>query len=577
MTDVHLRRHTMIRRFVRRLVLPVVAAAMLAGASVASATITPTVTPSSTAPLKAGGTGNLGLDLKFSPSLGDSPHDLTLNLPPGLLSDASIDKGGCLQTTDIETTTCQIGSGTVEALVAGIPIPTDVGFYLVPPPAAGDLAGLAVASNGQEIGTTAAITIRPSGNPAGVGATINFVLPNTLDGLPLQIAEINSTFDGLRFPTTCPATPAQLTVSVNSYADSTVKNAATPVPVTGCSALAYQPKYAVSVARDAHAQNVKVSTQISQAGSEAPSSSVSLAFPNQVFGPSIKGLTNLCTAGPSSGTCKPVGSVEAASPLYPRALTGRAYLTGTPTNNLAGLTLTLVFPSPFPLTLVGQVHLQTLTTTFSGLPDIPLTNLTVTLNSGPTSLFSTLCTQTSGVSSATLTSQNGDKTVTDKTPFTMTGCPGKPAGGGGGSRGGSGRSGGPKIRAAAFGRLTTGKPTLRFTALAGAHSPAISSLTVRLPKGLKAVARRRHGRRIVGHVTVRGARSRPATVSHGALVIALRKAAGHATVKLGRGALAKTHALATKLRRGHVKSLRLTVTVRDAKGKRTTIHVKAKA
>ena len=569
----------MIWRLLPRLAVPGIAATMLALtlalASAASASVTPTVTPSSTAPLKAGAKGNLGLDLKFAPSAGDTPRDLSLNLPPGLLSNAAIDNGGCLQTTDIQTATCQIGSGTVDALVAGIPVPTDVGFYLVPPPTAADLAGLAVASNGEQIGATAAIAIRPSGDPDGVGAKISFVLPNTLDGLPLQIEGIDSTFDGLRFPTTCPSTPAQLAISVNSYDDATVKSAATPVRVTGCSALAFQPKYALSVSRDANDQNVKVSSQITQAATESPSSSVALAFPGRVFGTSLKGLTNLCTAGPASGTCKPVGSVQAASPLYPRPLTGRAYLTGNVENNLSGLTLTLVFPRPFPLTLVGAVHLQTLTTTFSGLPDIPLTNLAVTLNSGRAGLFASFCTHTSGVSTATLTDQNGDKTATDKTPFTMTGCPA--GSGGGGTGGGTGKAGGPKLRTASYGGLTTGKPTLRFTATAGAQAPAISSLTVKLPKGLKAVTRRTHGKRTVRHVVVKGAKLRSATVSHGALVIALRKAAKRTTVTLRRGALAETGALAAKVRRKHVRSLPLTVVVHNAKGKRTRLRVKAKA
>jgi hypothetical protein len=561
----------MIWRVLPRLALAATAAAMLAFASTASASVTPTVTPSSAAPLRAGATGNLGLDLKFAPTSGDSPRDLTLNLPPGLLSNVAIDKGGCLKTADIETSTCQVGSGTVDALVAGIPIPTDVGFYLVPPPSGGDLAGLAVASSGEQIGSTAAITVRPSGDPDGVGAKISFVLPNTLDGLPLQIDQINSTFDGLRFPTSCPATPAKLMVSVNSYDDSTVKDAATPVRVIGCSALAFQPKYAVSVARDATDKSVTVVTRITQSASESPNASVALVFPSKVLSASLQGLTDLCRAGPSSKTCTPVGSVKAASPLYPRALTGEAYLTGSTANNLAGLTLTLTFPPPFPLTLVGKVDIASLTTTFAGLPDIPLTDLTVTLNGGRNGLFSTFCTHPSGVSSASLTDQNGDKTVTDKTPFTETGCP---AGQGGG---GSPKSGKPKVGAASFGGLTTRTPTLRFKVIAGTHQPAISSVAVKLPKGLKAVGTRRHGRRTVGHVSVPGAKLGSATVSHGKLVIALREATRHATVKLARGTLAESHALVAKVRGKHVKSLRLTVVVRNAKGKHTTLHVSAKA
>ncbi len=131
----------------------------------------------------------------------------------------------------------------------------------------------------------------------------------------------------------------------------------------------------------------------------------------------------------SSGTCKPVGSVTAASPDYPTPLTGNAYLTGT----LNGLSLTIVFPAPFPLTLVGAVDLTTNTTTFSGLPDIPLTNLTVALNGGSAGLFDTSCGTPTNVSTSTLTDQNGDKTASPSAHFTIQGCGSSGSGSGSGS------------------------------------------------------------------------------------------------------------------------------------------------
>src|SRR4051794_28992016 len=82
-------------------------------APAASASISPTLklTPSSGS---AGSTANLGMDLKFSPTATDSPKDLTLVLPPGLLADATIDSGRCLSAT-APTASCQVGTGTVTA------------------------------------------------------------------------------------------------------------------------------------------------------------------------------------------------------------------------------------------------------------------------------------------------------------------------------------------------------------------------------------------------------------------------------------------------------------------------------
>ena len=66
---------------------------------------------------------------------------------------------------------------------------------------------------GQPLGSPAAITLRPTTDPDGVGLNIAFTdLPDTytLLGVTAKIAvhALTSTFDGLRFPDSCPATPA---------------------------------------------------------------------------------------------------------------------------------------------------------------------------------------------------------------------------------------------------------------------------------------------------------------------------------------------------------------------------------
>jgi len=64
----------------------VVLALAPSAASASIGTPTVTLTPGS-AP--AGSTANLGMDLKFSPTGGDSVKDMTLTLPAGLLANAS--------------------------------------------------------------------------------------------------------------------------------------------------------------------------------------------------------------------------------------------------------------------------------------------------------------------------------------------------------------------------------------------------------------------------------------------------------------------------------------------------------
>ncbi|HEX4008823.1 MAG TPA: hypothetical protein VHX62_02375 [Solirubrobacteraceae bacterium] len=537
-----------------------VLAAMAIAAPVAGASITPTLTLNQSAGTAAGSTANLGVDLKFAPTGTDSPDDMTLNLPPGLLANAAIDGGACLTTADLSDTACQVGTGTVTADAFGyIPITTPVTFDLVPPPAAGDLAGLAVNSSGTQIGSTADVKVRPSGDPDGVGITIDFVLPDSLYGTPISITEISSTFDGLRYPTTCPSTPQSFGVSVDSYSDPTVDTVTAPLTVTRCSSLTYAPAFTVTAARDSADKQVKLSTQIVQGADQAPSSSVSLSFPPAVLSPNLAAVEVLCKSL-SAGNCTPVGSATATSPLYPRPLTGQAYFTGS----TSGLSLTLVFPSPFPLTLTGAVTLATNTTTFSGLPDIPLTDLAVTLDSGAGGLYQTNCLKPSGTANAVLTDQNGDKTVTAPDAFTVAGCPGSGAGGGSG----------PAVTAPAVTGLSSGHPSLHFTLSAPRNAAKLRAFTIELPGGLSFVAHRSGRRATVRGVRLSGARIKSLALSHGHLVVTLRSAVSRLRVTVGSAALRESAALRARAKR--IKSLRLTVLTTNAKGKRATIHVEIK-
>lgn len=539
------------------------AAATSAPAPGAEASVVPTLTLDQSAGTAAGSSVNLGVDLKFSSTSGDSPRQLTLNLPPGLLANASINGGACLASADLNDSACEVGSGVVTANLLGtIPVPTQVTFDLVPPPTPGDLAGLAVNSNGMQIGTTGGIRVRPSGDPAGVGVTLDLTLPNSLSGTPISITEINSTFDALRYPTTCPATPQSLSATVDSYNDPTLQTVAAPLSVTGCGALPYAPAFSVAVVRDRADRQVSLSTTVTQLSTEAPSRSVSLAFPSPTLVPNIQVAGALC-ANLATGTCTPVGSVTASSPLYPRALTGQAYLTG----NILGPSLALVFPPPFPLTLSGAVDLTKNTTTFTGLPDIPLTNLTVSLNPGPEAVFGTTCKPPANTATAMLTNQNGDHTVTVPAKFTVSGCP---AGGGRGKGKGAGK---PKVSNAFVAGLATGHPALGFRIRAAKGTPGLRSVAIFLPRGLSFISHRVGTRIVVRGVHVSGGRGVSLSLSNGRLVITLRKAAARLLVKLDSRALKESPALKRQAHAHRLPRMFLSLIIANTTGKRTTVRV----
>lgn len=531
----------------------------------------------------AGSTANLGVDIKFSPTGGDTTKDMTLQLPPGLIANAAVDGGACLKTST-PTSACQVGSGTVTAteneLGIDIPLTLSASFDLVAPPSTSDLAGLAVLVDdpltGQptQLGTPAAVTLRPSGNPAGIGLDIAFSgIPDSFDSLPISLDEINSTFDGLRFPSSCPATPAKFTVSADSYQDATVVTASAPLTVTGCSALPFSPAFTISATRDTGDVGTQVVTDVSQTAAQATTSKLTLALPAAVIEPDAGAVLqyNLICANPASGTCRPIGSAVATSPLYPAPLTGTVYLTGT----LLGPAVSILFPPPFPITLSGTLDVGSDSTTFTGIPDIPLTNLNVTLDGGPAAAFLSTCQTSSGTATASLTTQNGDRSVSVPSSFTVANCVSPTTSTGSLNSSGSGSaSRGPAIQKVSLTGLAARRPALSFRLVAGKGSSKLSAFTVRAPAGLRFTEHKLHGRQRVSGVSVTGAKVKSVSISRGQLVVTLRKAVASLSVKIGRQALSETAALQTKAKSGKLKSLGLTVIVRNAAGRRTTLGVK---
>jgi uncharacterized membrane protein YgcG len=599
----------------------VIASAVLVPAAMASSA--PSVSLVQSAGTSAGGFHDLGLNLSFSNSGTDTPRNLTLTLPAGLLANADQDNGACLTTPPSASpnAACEVGSGTVTAQpnveIPGLlgstlaaPVSVPITFYFVAPPAPGDLAGLEVYTSelNEQLGPTGTVTIRPSGSATGVGATINLSLPDTLtltlpvlgtvNSAPISVTGIQSTLDNLRYPATCPSTPAAFGVTSTSFDDASPQTVSAPLSVTGCSSLSYSPAYSLSASKDSGDDHVALTTGITQGATQAPSRSIALSFPTSVFSADLDGLGNLCLG--AVGSCTAVGSVTADSPLYPTALTGQAYLTG----GNGGLSLTLTFPAPFPLTLVGSVSLLTNTASFTGLPDIPLTQLAVKLEGGSRGLFATGCNPASGTSTAKLVDQNGDQSRSITAAVAVSGCPhvtpagGSPGSGGSGSSGnpggtsgsgGSGSSGsgspsgtsatptvtvsGTHLVADAISGLSTGRPSLRFTVSVHKHVPKLTRLTVILPKGLGFRSRHSGKRTVIRGVALRGAKVQSLRLSHHHLVITLRHSANRARVTLSPAALRESHALRAEAQKRKLKRLRLKVAVRDVEHRTRTLTV----
>jgi len=541
-----------------------VAAGALVLAPAASASITPTLTLNQTAAggTEAGATVPLGTDIKFAPSLGDSPKDLTLILPAGLLADASIDNGACLM-SKTPIAACQVGSGTATAALFNLfPVPLPVSFDLVAPPKAGDLAGLALVFDGSELGTPGDITVRSSTDPAGVGLDIAFTgIPNSVL-VPISIQELNTTFSGLRLPASCPATPANVTVRADSYSDPTQRTAGAPLQVVDCAKLAYSPAFRVTATRDSGDVGAQITSDITQPASpaQATSRTVRLTLPPAVLAPNVAAVLSggiLC-ADPGSGTCKTIGTASATSPLYPTPLTGKDYLTGS----LAAPAIEIVFPPPFALTLSGTVDLSTNATTFTGVPDIPLTDLQVSLAGGPDSAFEASCSPAAGTATSTLTSQNGDQTAVASSSFTVSGCPAATQ-----PLGTPPPPSKPRIASASLSGLQRGRPALSFKLVAGTNGPNLRMFAIGLPAGLSF----RHKGHKVSGVSFKGVTAASVVLKRGRLVVTLRRSVASVIVKLSARALTESARLEHRAKIHHVKSLKLTIVIQQSAHTSTTV------
>ncbi|HET7048667.1 MAG TPA: hypothetical protein VFI54_10410 [Solirubrobacteraceae bacterium] len=549
-------------------------------APAASASVTPALSLDQSGGTQAASTVPLGMNFTFSPTGGDSPKDLTIGLPAGLLADASINGGACLQSST-PTPACQVGSGTVTATGLGVlPVTGQVAFDLVAPPKQGDLAGLAlmVTLLGQtsQLGSPGEIAVRPVTDPAGFGLNISFAnIPNTYDSLPIQVRSMSSTLSGVRMPASCPATPANVTVTTDSYSDPTPHTASAPLQVTGCSALPFTPAFQVTATKDAADAGTQVISDITQAASPAQATpqSVSLTLPAAVLSPNAHAVLSggiLC-ANPASGTCKTIGTATATSPLYPVPLTGTDYLTGT----LSALKIVIVFPPPFALTLAGAVDVAHNTTTFTGLPDIPLSDLKVTLAGGPDAAFAAFCSPPSGTASSTLISQSGQRAAVSA-PFTVAGCS---ASQGSGSGSGSGSKPSPTGRAGivsgAISGLASGHPAISFKLTAGKNAK-LKSFTVKLPRGLSFVRHRVHGRLKLLGVALKGAKVKSLSLKHGALLVTLRAPVNTLSAKIRSRALKESKALKSAAKHHRLKHLQLTVVLTNTAGKRITSRLPLK-
>jgi hypothetical protein len=367
----------------------------------------------------------------------------------------------------------------------------------------------------------------------------------------------------MRNPTSC--APARSIVEATPYDTpaTTVSRASSFTP-TNCGALAFEPHIDGAIgARGLTARLSKppVRTVITQGPEQAGQAGVTVVLP-PVVGADLTQLGRACPAAQVLARSCPatarVGTVTATTPLLARPLTGTVYLAARPVGQLPGLAIQLA--DPIPLRLEGAVALTPagIRTTFTGLPDVPLSRFALDLDGGPKGAFQVgrdLCALAAPPTlTATFVAQSRRQRA-EARPMRVQGC--TPP---------------PKV-SARITRLRTGRPTVRVTATAAAGAPDLRSLRVVLPEALRAKPKRARagvrGRTGAGRI----ARTAIKLSRDGVLRVTLPAATRTVTATLARGAVQ----VGRKLRRAKKpRRQALAVVVVDADGQRppTTLKVR---
>jgi hypothetical protein len=205
----------------------------------------------------------------------------------------------------------------------------------------------------------------------------------------------------IRLPTSCSG-PQTTKLTVVSWAGETATaTSTTPTGATGCDALPFAPNLSATTYAAGAGKPAGLSVKLTQTAAEANVRTVTVTLPNQL-GVRIENLQHACpeetfTADPAKcAATSRVGSTSAKTPLLPTPLAGEVYLEAHKPGQLPTLEAILHGPG-LQVHLSGTIDLSHgITSTFDGIPDVPISEFVLSLDAGPNSALSAkadLCAQ----------------------------------------------------------------------------------------------------------------------------------------------------------------------------------------
>ncbi|MBO0769393.1 MAG: hypothetical protein J2O48_11980 [Solirubrobacterales bacterium] len=499
---------------------------------------------------------NFGIGFKS----GETPKSMSVDLAPGLW--ASLTSGGGQQ----------VATGTVSATAAGVlPVTGNATMTLDSiPPGASDsaLTGMTILVKiSSPVQTT--IAVKGYWDVDADNGTLRLVvpsLPNTaLGGVPITLNSINLKFAGsvngqpfTRLPTS--DQPATSTASATMYTGDSGSGNDSFTP-TG------SPPFSPSIASTSakainNVPNADVNVDVKQPAWQAGTAGMNLIVPGSALPVNIGAVPDLTPQGTQ------VGTVAVQTPLLPYTLQGTFTVSGSLYDPVA----TIAFPSLGGLHFSGHIPPHSIASNaeidFTGIPDFPFTDFSVTLPGGSRGMLNANC-PGSGSMTGTFISQWQSRQVPASTPVSLTGCPPNTATGSEpGASKPAAKPGKPTLTKVDLRGLAKRRAQLGFTLNQGRQAPKISSFTVEPPGALswKRAALKQD-------LSVAGAKLKGYKLSGRKLTVTLKSAASHPRLRVKAGALSEWRILQIAAKQKIITSLNMNV---DAKAGKTSAQIRTR-
>jgi len=402
------------------------------GACPAKPAFTPSVSDSAANTAAGGDPKSLAITV-IRPDRDQRLRNVRFSLPPGLLGkvtgvplcpEADAASGNCPANTRTGTVTAAVGTGSQPVTLSG---PVYMGG-----PYKGGLLSLIAALPAKvgplDLGTTvlrSAISLRPSDSGLDV---VSDDLPRFVQGIPVDVRTLTVDLNKpgvLLNPTSC--APQAIGGTLTSVLGD-VATASAPFQATACDRLPFAPKILAVAGGKGNTQ--KGSRPLFRTIVEQPIEQARLASTTVTLPPALgvaSGKVPCPALQADAGTCpatSQVGTANATTPVLPGELKGPVYLIQQPGSPLPGVLVEL--RGPVNLNLRGAVSIGSggLTTTFNGIPDVPISHFELAFTGGKNGTLITsrnLCRGSVLTFKSSFTGHNG-ASVSRTSPVGIQGC-----------------------------------------------------------------------------------------------------------------------------------------------------------